>query len=91
MRLILENNNNNNLSVTKLPNTIGGNYWIVNNQKNLLNVEAIDKKWIINLLDVGPIAYTKNLDIVNNPTWILTDNTYQNLGSINVYVRFIEK
>lgn len=50
-----------------------------------------DKKWSINHPDNGPVAYTKNLDIVNNSTWTLTDYNYQNLGSINVYVRFIKK
>ena len=33
--------------VTKLPSLVEGNYWISCEQKNLINVEAVDNKWVI--------------------------------------------
>ena len=43
MKLILESENN--INITKLPNEISGNFWIVdNNSKNLLNIEAQENK-----------------------------------------------
>ena len=45
MRLILESKDN--INVTKLPNNIDGNFWIENGIKNLVNVEAVDNKWIL--------------------------------------------
>ena len=46
MRLILESTNN--ITLTRLPNEIKGNYWILDdNSKNLLNVIEQNNKWVL--------------------------------------------
>ena len=46
MRILLLENKQ--LLTTILPTRVEGNYWITNeNNKNLLNIEAIDGKWIL--------------------------------------------
>ena len=68
MRVILESNNN--LNVIKLPNQVNGNYWIVNNQKNLLNVEAKDNKWIIKSNNEVKLCKSLNNDKLSNINYI---------------------
>ena len=47
MKVILQDNKR--LLTTKLPEEVQGNYWITDyNKKNLVNIEAIDGKWVLN-------------------------------------------
>jgi len=64
MRLVLECNNN--INVTKLPNDINGNYWVINGTKNLINVEARDNKWFIK--SNAEIKISKSLENNSNLT-----------------------
>jgi len=64
--LLLEKNR---LIKTNLPNKIEGNYWIVNeNKKNLVNIEAIDGKWVIK--GNREIKISLNYDLEENTNYI---------------------
>ena len=46
MKIILQDKKK--LLTTKLPKEINGNYWLTDNdKKNIVNIEAIDNKWVL--------------------------------------------
>ena len=78
MRLILESKDS--ISVTKLPNTIEGNYWVLNNNNNLINVETNDNKWVLKSNTDIKISNSLNIDKLSNVNYIdsviLEDNKF---------------
>ena len=83
MKVILQDNKN--LLTTKLPLEVNGNYWLTDsNNKNLVNIEAIDNKWIlksnndINIIDnnnqdnsviENKVDYVELTDFSNGTIW----------------------
>ena len=78
MRLILESNSN--LNIINLPFIIDGNYWIINNNKNLLNVEAKLNKWVITSNEEVKLSKVLNNNQLSNVNYldevILEENKY---------------
>ena len=65
IELITEDNKR--LLTTKLPQEVNGSYWITDfNNKNLVNIEAKDGKWILNNnFDIKILSNGENSDSIN--------------------------
>ena len=65
MKIILQDNKR--LMITKLPKEIDGNCWLTGyNKKNLVNIEAIDGKWVLkNNFDIKILSVGESTDDVS--------------------------
>ncbi len=79
MRLILFNGNR--LSKLVLPNKIEGSFWLtdeLNNNNNIVNIEAVNGKWIMKENDDTKIiygnSYTSSVEIMHNYFYFLDYN-----------------
>ena len=85
MRLVLESKDQ--LTITKLPKSISGNYWIIDdNNKNLLNVSVENDGWVLNSNTEIKISNNINNDKLSNINYlekvILEENKYYYITNI---------
>ena len=85
MRLVLESKNK--LTITNLPNKVFGNYWVVDqDNKNLLNVNGVSDKWVLNSNSEIKISNSINSDKLSNINYIdsveLEENKYYYINNI---------
>ena len=68
MKIILQDKKK--LLTTKLPKEINGNYWLTDNdKKNIVNIEAIDNKWVL--------KNNEEIKILNNTSDINEQSLYE--------------
>ena len=68
MKIILQDKKK--LLTTKLPKEINGNYWLTDNdKKNIVNIEAIDNKWVL--------KNNEEIKILNNTSDINKQSLYE--------------
>lgn len=92
MRLVLESKDQ--LTITKLPNSVSGNYWIIDdNNKNLLNVSVENNGWVLNSNTEIKISNNINNDKLSNINYlekvILEENKYYCVTNIMTKENYI--
>lgn len=92
MKLVLESKDS--LTITKLPNVISGNYWVVDeNNKNLLNVDGNDNKWILSSNTDIKISNSLVNDSLSNINYIdkveLEENKYYYVTNIMTKEQYV--
>ena len=92
MRLVLESKDQ--LTITKLPKSVSGNYWIIDdNNKNLLNVSVENDSWVLNSNTEIKISNNINNDKLSNINYlekvILEENKYYYITNIMTKENYI--